>query len=731
MTIKATPQAILYGINDRSRLVQSVSELIPAHFPLMYTLAGWGSYDAEVITSGTTDTYGSDVTDQNTAYGTHQSLLAGELLGVGNSIMMKRVKLDGARQALIRLSVEVATFLKPVYQRNENNEIEYHIVNQERVPIIESYINATRLIWHSTETGDGFYPTNFKEFGLGIPLSGVRPGSTQAVLPSYYPKNTLSHGSMTLDPTKDVIQLSSVIYPILDVQLVYDGPRGNRIGFLFNDVTTGNSTNINLSASLGSYVYGLQVVEYDNVTNQRRVINSNLGDSYHNVIFGESVYNPRDNTVMSIKDVIEENYDLFEKAHFYKSNYEKVMSNIINGRTTGGVLVTGEHSYFGQTTETLSIYGLVDILKGVGTDGNPYTSFTVTEGPAFNGILMNSSYPINGIRGSDGLVYDAHGAPDKLENLRLYDEAVLYEFENFGETGYAMTDMAKYPITSVWDTGYSIATKKALASLLARRRDIYIAIATFTVADYVDSVEVNDNRISCAGAISVTAFMGNVLGSIEIDDELFIFSNDFKLQALGDKLFEYGLRLMVSLNTVANGEVTGTTLKSQLESVYGKLISYKSITEDISTDANIIYFIENINPTKDTRVRVRPPVNEYFPEIVNIDESTTRQLEVSLIPIELSHQNATLTKLTDDTAPSDSNPIPYQLTVCLTKYVSQAITCAGATSEAAFILDPRQLYTLKVNSISRGVGLTVNQMLDVFKALKLDTHTYLALNNMI
>lgn len=733
--VNPMPQAILYGINDRSKLIQTINENIPAHFPLLYTLAGWGSYDGEVITSDITEKYGSDVTDPNSPYGTHQSLLAGELLGVGNSVMTKRVKLHKAKQALIRLSVEVATFLKPVYQRDENNAIVYRIVNGVRTPVVDSYINATRLIWHTTNTADPFYPANFKDFGKGITLSNFRTGNTVGNVPAHYPKNTLSHGSVTLDPNAGMISLGSTIYPILDALMVYDGNRGNQIGLVFDDITSGNSNNINLSASLGSYIYGLKIVEIDTQTGRRMTIPNLNGESSSNIVFGESVYNPRTNAVMSIKDVLEENYELFEKAHLYHANYEKVMREVFQGRTTSGIVVTGEEEYLGSSTESLILYGIVDILKGAGTDSQPYTAFTVEDGPAFGGILLNDDHPVYGMGGSDGLVYDATGAPDRLENLRLFDEAVRFEFENFGDTGYAFRDMAKYPITTIWDTGFALATKKAMCSVLARRRDIYVALATFTVADYVEVVDIIDTRISCAGATSVTAFVATLLNAIEIDGELFTFPNDIRFQAMGDLLAQYGLRLMISpvVESRSNlnlGQVND--LYSEICNQYGisHLFHYKELVNSpVNPTVQYIYYIENINPNKETRIRIRPAEDDYFPSEQTLQAGETYPLTVYLDMLaELRYQNRTLGKVSGPEV-IDEDP-RYQVTVCLSKYVPRAISCAGATSEVAVILDTTQRYSLMINGVARGVGLTVKEMTDVFKALKLEVKLYVATEDM-
>ena len=735
--VNPMPQAILYGINDRSKLIQTINESIPAHFPLIYTLAGWGSYDGEVITSGPAEKYGSDVTDPNSPYGTHQSLLAGELLGVGNSVMMKRLKLPNAKQALIRLSVEVATFLKPVYQRDENNAIVYAFVNGVRTPVIESYINATRLIWHTTHSADSFYPMNFKGYGKGITLSNFRSGNLVGNVPSYYPRNTLSHGSVTLDPNANMIPLGSTIYPILDAILMYDGERGNQIGWVFDDITTGNSANINLSASLGSYVYGLKLIETDPVTGRRTIIPNLKGESVSNVVFGDSVYNPRTNAVLSVKDVLEENYELFEKAHLYSANYEKVMREIFQGRTTSGIVVTGEDEFLGQSTESLILYGIIDLLKGHGTDGQPYTAFTVEDGPAFGGVILNDDHPIYGMGGSDGLVYDQSGAPDRLENLRLFDEAARHELENFGDTGHALRDMAKYPITTVWDTGFALATKKALCSILARRRDIYVALATFTVADYVEVVDVIDNRISCAGAIPAIAFIGTLQNAIEIDGELFEFPNDIRLQAMGDLLARYGLRLMLSPGSMQTLDSTQgavpTDLYSEVCNFLGleRLSYYKELANaEFPADTLFAYYIENINPNKDTRVRFRPAPDElYFPSEQALPDGESYPLNINLETFkDLRYQNRTLGKVSGPEV-VDEDP-RFQVTACLSKYIPRSISCAGATSEMAVILDTTQRYSLTINGVARGVGLTIKEMTDVFKALKLDVCLYMATEEM-
>lgn len=722
----ATPQALLYAIDDNSQqLVEQVNEIVPAHLPLIYTLAGWGSYDAELVMGSPMAKYGTNILDNNSPYATHQTVLASTLLGAGNPVMLKRVKLPDAKQSHIRISVEVATFLKPVYEKDVYGAIVYEINNGSTVPVVKEWINGTRLIWHVSEKSEQYYLEQFRSHGKGIPITGVRSGNVVGELPDIYPSKNLSNASTTLDPNGPIITLNTTFYPILDLKFLYDGNEGNNYGIVLTSGIDKTNDNDQLAITVNEFIYNLKVVEQDPKTKRITTIKNKLGDYTNKVVFGNDVYDPRTSGILSIKDVLEQNYDLFEDVYLYKSNYDKVKTLLLNGRQHNGFIVKGEESYLQNSVDTLDVLGIINILQGTNSTGVEYSSFTVSDSIAFGGISFNNETIIQGYGGSDGLVYDATGAPNRLENLKLFDEAVRDELINFGENGYNLLDMAKYPISTIWDTGFALDTKKALASVLSKRKDIYIVFATFSVADYVDIDEAEYNRISCAGAINTAFIKANSLSAIYIDETKYSFPNDKGFLSLGNKLMEFGIRLyVIDLDDVGASKTPLDELLNplnDLDTLGYKRIYYRDFAETIETNYSPEKYygllFENINTKQELRIRLKPNSDDLYPyETTNGEVIYQQNVYIGNdLGIEIPNNNRTLGYLDGEPNNPDSNG--YHVTFCLAKYVPRAISCVGATPEVMFKIDNTKLFNLEINGEIRAIGVTVSDMLQMLNAL--------------
>ena len=94
--------------------------------------------------------------------------------------------------------------------------------------------------------------------------------------------------------------------------------------------------------------------------------------------------------------------------------------------------------------------------------------------------------------GSDGLESDLTSYITKrLERVRIYDDGVKEFFNSLTEDNF-YTDPAKYPYSTIWDTGFSYDTKLAMRTVMDTRRDVAVVLSCFTVADYMT---VDDERI--------------------------------------------------------------------------------------------------------------------------------------------------------------------------------------------------------------------------------------------
>ncbi|ECA2613904.1 hypothetical protein EJO52_24315, partial [Salmonella enterica subsp. enterica serovar Enteritidis] len=78
-----------------------------------------------------------------------------------------------------------------------------------------------------------------------------------------------------------------------------------------------------------------------------------------------------------------------------------------------------------------------------------------------------------------------------------FDALAKQQFESFGNMGEDLEDMAFYPFSIVYDIGYKVDTKKAMANVLSLRPDVMIIASTHTWK----GVELNVDEESSMGAM--------------------------------------------------------------------------------------------------------------------------------------------------------------------------------------------------------------------------------------
>lgn len=85
--------------------------------------------------------------------------------------------------------------------------------------------------------------------------------------------------------------------------------------------------------------------------------------------------------------------------------------------------------------------------------------------------------------GSDGLEKDMTDYITKrLARIQVYDSKCR-EFLLSLTDANPYTDDAKYPYSTLWDTGFSFDTKLAMRTIMDTRRDVWVGLSCFTVAD--------------------------------------------------------------------------------------------------------------------------------------------------------------------------------------------------------------------------------------------------------
>ena len=176
-----------------------------------------------------------------------------------------------------------------------------------------------------------------------------------------------------------------------------------------------------------------------------------------------------------------------------------MLERLTVGETIGGVVIEGEAAF----DEEAEAYGrdadfaflnpanasLFNFLLNTDYNGVPYFAVDVTKSAAFGGLAPAKDLVIFADGGDDGLPIKANGQPDRLGILLLLDQMVKDELQTFGDREYArVLDLARYPIRSIWDSGFSIDTKKMALNVLSKRPDMYVILGTQSIADWIGTI---------------------------------------------------------------------------------------------------------------------------------------------------------------------------------------------------------------------------------------------------
>lgn len=187
-------------------------------------------------------------------------------------------------------------------------------------------------------------------------------------------------------------------------------------------------------------------------------------------------------------DALDPNIQVYTLTPFNPSQIDQVA-------TLGEAFFDAEASDYGRTSSLgFSKAGnahLLNIFTGVDQNNVPYFSFDVRNSVVFGGVAFGTGRTIYASGGSDGLPVDMNGKPDMVATMAVYDDLVANQASNFGNLpDLQLLNIPKYPCSTLWDSGFTLATKKALMVPMSRRPDMWIVLATQELGAY-NGVAVN------------------------------------------------------------------------------------------------------------------------------------------------------------------------------------------------------------------------------------------------
>ena len=407
----STPRSVHFGTDDRS-VPETVAEAVvePIHFPLSFTFASRGPHDRALFGAGNglLKMYGSDLFDYDSDYTTFNTPFIKLFSSNANPQFIQRLIPDDAKIATLRLYAEVYTDDVPQYTEDADG-----LITQTGT------MPGRRIIWHTAAITDT------------APLAAGK----------------IYAGNITgTDGVK------SKIYPILDMPISSYGKYGKNVAFRLAAMTTASNTPVNTDIVDGirARLYSIQFVEREDETASPVITKTIDGDVSVVFSFKKGAYYRDLKMNLGYERTVLKAYRDMNPDPGYMPKLGPISSFYVYDDNLANVL-----------DDINSIVGLpdkylIDIFGGTDIDGNPYNGLAVDDG-TLGGEVFGSAINHYFLDGSDGT----------MSNV-VFDELVRRQMANFGEMEVPYLDMLKYPVRHLYDAGYSIATKEAMANFVAK-----------------------------------------------------------------------------------------------------------------------------------------------------------------------------------------------------------------------------------------------------------------------
>lgn len=455
MTItSAAPRANLTGINDLSRRVPPpVAEALPMHLPFVYLITERGPAAPQLVSgSDMTAMYGAKSFDYRQPFANHATVLANTVNARGNAIFVQRIIPTNASQAKARLVCEVVEADVPEYERNGDGTYRLD-VSGAKIATGET-IPGYKVRWLIEAMAAN------EDFNAAAPKAGSLLGRDGAV---------------------------STVYPIMEIPAHHFGAYGDNLGFRLSAPTTRSSVPVDeeVIEITEAYLYRLQVVERADANSSALVQQTLNGGQYVEFAFKDGVINKKVDTELSFNKIVDAAYTDTDTTGGFGPVYGSFGSINLYGdyvQTVVDLLHAAEDAATGGFE--LGPHA-INMFGGVDYDGAPYQSFEVV-GPSDGGILL-----------TDSATHYLSGGSNGDMSFASFDQLVGEQIANFANSEFNLMDDAVYPFSAIYDSGFSIETKKKLLTPIGLRKDLYVVLSTQDASEPANTIE-EDSSVAIA-----------------------------------------------------------------------------------------------------------------------------------------------------------------------------------------------------------------------------------------
>ena len=429
MSLNAAPKAILNGIQDVSGRRADPEQLaLPIHLPHVMILAQRGPVDALPLSSSDAQRiYGDETFNYRSKYAKHTTALAKEcFFPAANLVMFQRVLGEGAARSAIGFGLDLIEKQLTVYERNVDGSFKLDAqgakidTGQKVVGLVGKWVT---------------YPVKADEIG----------------------KTSIKVGTMSDGGTQ------SQLYPMFEASVSHFGSYGDNVGIRLWSPTTEDNSPLNdtIVAETNAYLYRIAFLERASAKSTPVLQKGLVDQTYVDFGLKPGMYYEATSTSYDADKVIIPSYRNIDRSSGYAPEYgpfEKFKIYHDNVKAVSELVFAKEQTFQGWTADDLY---MVNLIGGHDINGNPYHTFELLDVFA-GGLPLNEQATHYAVGGADGDTSDA-----------AFDEACYTEFQNYGSLNNEFLDIARFPQSVVYDSGFTMKTKKAMMKVIGSRKDIW------------------------------------------------------------------------------------------------------------------------------------------------------------------------------------------------------------------------------------------------------------------
>jgi hypothetical protein len=447
--INAAPMVIDQGTRDLSTRVIPTSPLaIPQHLPKFYIFAEKGPIGPVYIdfdNVSLTQVYGDDTFDVNKKYYTHQTNFIQAAAAAGNNCVVHRLfALDAKDKANIALYLDVLPTPVPLYIKNSDGSLSLD-VSGNPIPQTDTNGDVINILGYTVTWVIDKTVADVGEYqrGLLTQRNGIQVnGSVQS---TQYP--IFEFAAET--PGEGGNKLAIKLYPTLQTDLV---------PFQTNILNDGKMYPFNFSL--------VKVV--DTITGKTNTVLNSFGSQTVRFVAKKNGIDPASGAVIDLKKVVGDQYiGLPEsvntglgEAYLYQENLDTVLQLLYDAEKN--ISDSDRDSVINNLENNIHA---INFLSFTSSNGSPYQAIKLIDTVDSVRLTKNTNLFLSG--STDGTITES-----------LLDSLVLADMDNYNNSLHEYNDLVLHPESIIYDSGFSLDTKKSLAKFISRRKDTFTILST-------------------------------------------------------------------------------------------------------------------------------------------------------------------------------------------------------------------------------------------------------------